>query len=483
VAATCSRQTSPKVSGSVLKKLLPGSMLTWFALTLCVGVGMSWVAISLFHVISRDQAVAALEDLRAAERIASAAHLLDNTSPVLRPALAQAISGSSLAVNASSASVTDRAVPPDRRTSRLLEVLSARLGSVQARELRVDYAKPIVQPAKQHFWLPTFWSPERSEGTNRLLSLQEEGPAFVVSMQLMDGSWLNFAFASVETLPLSTWPLMIGLIAAILIVLTLGVMAARLLTRPLARLATAAEALGRGGAPPDVPEAGLVEVRRAARAFNEMRRAIKRMIEDRTLMVAAISHDLRTPITRLRLRAEFIDDTEQQNKMLADLDQMEAIINSTLGFTREEGNPEPISEIKLSSLLGDVVAAHPPASFEKPTSQEFIIHGRIVALRRCFDNLITNALRYGRSARVKLGAGERQFVVTVEDDGPGIPPERIDDVFRPFVRLEPSRNRDSGGAGLGLTIARTVILSHGGTIRLENRKEGGLRVTVELPKG
>ena len=464
-----------------MRRLFPGSLLTWFALTLCVGVVFSWIAISTFHVISRDQAVAALEDLRAAERIAAVARFLDHTSPVLRPRLAEAISGSSLAVGASASSATMRDSPPDARAQRLLDVLSMRLEGVTAREVRVDYAKPAGQVAASRFWGVSFWSPERDERIKSLLSLQDQGAAFVVSLQLMDGSWLNFAFASVETLPLSTWPLMAGLVATILIVLSLGVVAARVLTRPITRLAMAADALARGGAPSDVPETGFFEVRRAARAFNDMRRAIKRMIEDRTLMVAAISHDLRTPITRLRLRAEFVDDREQQKKMLDDLDQMEAIINSTLGFTREESDPEPLALLDLRGLLADSVHAHKGATMAASPSDKSEIRGKKVALRRCFDNLIANAIRYGHRARIALDRAGSRIRVTIEDDGPGIPEARIEEVFRPFVRLEPSRNRDSGGTGLGLTIARSIVLAHGGTIRLANRPEGGLSVVVELP--
>jgi signal transduction histidine kinase len=191
-------------------------------------------------------------------------------------------------------------------------------------------------------------------------------------------------------------------------------------------------------------------------------------------MVAAISHDLRTPITRLRLRAEFVDDADQQRKLLADLDEMEAIINSTLGFTREESDPEPSGPLDLKALLEEVASGHQGATFAEVPADGFDIRGRKVALKRCFDNLVGNAIRYGRRARIRLSSVQGRHRVTIEDDGPGIPEDRLEDVFRPFVRLEASRNRESGGAGLGLTIARSIVLAHGGTIRLSNRPEGGL---------
>ncbi|HEY3149425.1 MAG TPA: ATP-binding protein, partial [Dongiaceae bacterium] len=248
-------------------------------------------------------------------------------------------------------------------------------------------------------------------------------------------------------------------------------------------LATAAEELGRGARPGDVPEAGLTEVRRAARAFNRMQRRIRRMIEDRTQMIAAISHDLRTPITRLRLRAEFVEDSEEQQKMLADLDQMEAIIRSTLAFAREDSDTEPTEPVDLVALLREVVEDHPEARLNADSSAACILRARPVALRRCFNNLVGNAIRYGNDAEIAVRELSNAVEVTIDDTGPGVPENRMKDVFRPFVRLEESRNRDSGGAGLGLAIARSVVLAHGGAITLANRKEGGLRATVRLPRG
>ena len=192
---------------------------------------------------------------------------------------------------------------------------------------------------------------------------------------------------------------------------------------------------------------------------------------------------MRTPITRLRLRAEFVEDPEEQQKMLADLDQMEAIIRSTLAFAREDSDSEPTSAVDLMWLLQDVADSHPPARFSAARDGHCILKARPVALRRCFDNLVANAVRYGNTADIAIRDLPDAIEVTIEDSGPGIPQERLKDVFRPFVRLEGSRNPDSGGVGLGLAIARSVVLAHGGTITLDNRAEGGLRATVRLPKG
>jgi signal transduction histidine kinase len=464
----------------MLRRLVPHSMLSWFALVLFAGIALSLISVSAFHALNRDEAVAALEDLRAAERIAAAARFLDHSAPVLRPVIAESISGSSLYIVATPTSMIDDPDPPDTRTGRLRDVIAARLMDMRWRELRVAYSSgDDAASSSPSSWFPALWNDERKK-TDQLLSLQDQGETFGVALQLMDGSWLNFTFASVKTLPFSSWSHLLALAAGMGAVMALGVGAMRLITRPIESLATAAEELGRGARPSDVPEAGLNEVRRAARAFNRMQRRIRRMIEDRTQMIAAISHDLRTPITRLRLRAEFVEDPEEQQKMLADLDQMEAIIRSTLAFAREDSDTEPTELLDLAALLREVVENHPDARLD--AKGKVLLRARPVALRRCFNNLVENAIRYGNNAEIAIQELSNAIEVTIDDTGPGIPEDRLKDVFRPFVRLEESRNRASGGAGLGLAIARSVTLAHGGAITLDNRKEGGLRATVRLPK-
>jgi signal transduction histidine kinase len=464
----------------MLRRLVPHSMLAWFALVLAAGIALSLVAVSAFHTFNRDEAVAALEDLRAAERIAAAARFLDHSAPPLRPVIAESISGSSLFIAATPASMVDEAEPPDNRTARLRDVIAARLVDMRWRDLRVDYGiGPDDGDHPWWSWLPSLWRDDGKKSDD-ILSLQDTGQTFSVALQLIDGTWLNFSFASVKTLPFSSWSQLLALAGGIAAVMILGVGAMRLITRPIESLASAAEELGRGARPGDVPEAGLNEVRLAARAFNRMQHRIRRMIEDRTQMIAAISHDLRTPITRLRLRAEFVEDVEEQQKMLADLDQMEAIIKSTLAFAREDADTEPTSPVDLAALLQQVAETHPPATLA--TRAPFILRARPVALRRCFNNLVENAIRYGGSAEIAIRDLPDAVEVTVDDRGPGIPDERLQDVFRPFVRLEESRNRDSGGAGLGLAIARSVVLAHGGSIVLANRPAGGLSALVRLPK-
>jgi signal transduction histidine kinase len=235
---------------------------------------------------------------------------------------------------------------------------------------------------------------------------------------------------------------------------------------------------------PPLPESGLLEVRRAALAFNQMQERIRRFVEDRTQMIAAIAHDLGTPITRLRLRAEYVEDEEQHQKMLADLSEMEEMMTATLAFARDDGATEPREIFDLNSLLqsicDDLSDAGHTVGFQPEGRLPYAF--RLVALRRAFTNLLDNAVTYGESARLSVEENPEAIVVRIDDDGPGIPAELREEVFKPFQRLEASRSRETGGTGLGLTVARTIIRGHGGDIELKNRTEGGLRVEVTLPR-
>lgn len=254
-------------------------------------------------------------------------------------------------------------------------------------------------------------------------------------------------------------------------------------TAPISVFASAAERLGVDVNAEPLREGGTPEVRRATRAFNTMQTRVKRYIQDRTQMLAAISHDLRTPITRLRLRAEFVDDDEQREKMMHDLNEMEAMIAETLVFARDDAANEPASHIDVAAvvanLCGELRFSGREINYSGPDSFEFLT--RPLAFKRAITNLIDNALKYGHTAHVTLAPTAGELRIYVDDTGAGIPVHEMDRVFQPFVRLESSRSRETGGAGLGLTIARNAIRSMGGDVELANRPEGGLRVTVILP--
>ncbi len=280
---------------------------------------------------------------------------------------------------------------------------------------------------------------------------------------------------------------------AFIVMIVLGavmiVWAVRRLLVPVRTLAQAAERLGRDvvNAPP-LPEVGPIEIVTAANAFNTMAARIRRFVEDRTFLLTAIGHDLRTPITRLKLRAEYMEDEEQRLKMLADLDEMESMVAATLAFGRDITTTEPVARINLASLLRTILDETADGAPEQAEALEFsgpdhlTIQARPLALKRALTNLVANALKYGDAARVTLHQRAKELVqIDIDDNGPGIAAADMDAVFEPFRRLETSRNRETGGSGLGLSIARNIIRAHGGDIVLQNLPGRGLRARVTLP--
>ncbi len=283
-----------------------------------------------------------------------------------------------------------------------------------------------------------------------------------------------------------------GFATAFMVMTALGavmiVWAVRQLTAPVRTLAEAAERLGRDVInAPNLPESGPTEIVTAAMAFNTMASRIRRFVQDRTFLLTAIGHDLRTPITRLKLRAEYMEDDEQRLKMLADLDEMESMVAATLAFGRDVAASEAVVRMDLAVLLRTILDE---AADGDPEHQDGLcysgpehlpVQARPLSLKRALTNLVVNALKYGDAARVSLGTPQPSVVqINIDDDGPGIGAEDTELVFEPFRRLESSRNRETGGSGLGLSIARNIIRAHGGDISLQNR-EKGLRATVILP--
>jgi signal transduction histidine kinase len=309
----------------------------------------------------------------------------------------------------------------------------------------------------------------------------------VMAMQFPDQGWLVLRVPVPRPRPWHSPTFLLAFVLMTVAAAVLSFWAVQRLTRPVSLLAEAAERLGRDVNAPPLPETGPDEVIRAAVAFNTMAARIRRFVQDRTFLISAIGHDLRTPITRLKLRAEFIDDDEQRQKFMADLDELDAMVSATLVFGRDTADTEPAVAFDLVALLrtvlDDCADARPDCaealSFTGPS--HLTITGRILALKRSFANLVSNAVKYGDAARVTLAVADGQAVVTVEDDGPGLPPDELERIFEPFYRVEDSRNRETGGTGLGLPIARNILRAHGGDVVLGNRAGGGARALVTLP--
>ena len=307
---------------------------------------------------------------------------------------------------------------------------------------------------------------------------------FTASVALADGRWLNVAVGPPPGAPAWGVAFVAVFLLSALGIAAVAVVMGRRLARPMRGLAAAAGSLGRGEAVEDLSEAGPAETRETVRAFNLMRARLDRFVRDRTAMLAAVSHDLRTPITSLRLHAEFVEDAETKAKILAALDEMQRMTGDALAFIREDARQEETRTVDLHALLDSVAAdladlGHDIAVAE---SERVLLACRPAALRRALRNLLENAAAYGGRAAARIERDDDETRVVVEDEGPGIPEADLERVFEPFVRLEASRSRDTGGSGLGLAISRSIVRGHGGDIRLENRAGGGLRATVALPE-
>jgi signal transduction histidine kinase len=275
------------------------------------------------------------------------------------------------------------------------------------------------------------------------------------------------------------------------VVTVAALVAVRWATRPLQRLADAATAFADDLDAPPLVVAGPAEVQRAAEAFNFMQQRLRRLMAERARALAAVSHDLRTPLTRMRLRVELVDDPELQRRLDADIDAMQSMIDGVLAYLRGIEDAEPVQPIRIDALLSsivedaralgrDVSLAAGAEGDAPPPPKPFA--GRLSLLRRAATNLVDNAVAHGAQVTVRLDDDGRVLRVVVEDDGPGIPDADLVRATEPYVRLDASRSRETGGVGLGLAIVRDAAARHGGRLVLENRETGGLRATIELPR-
>jgi len=305
-----------------------------------------------------------------------------------------------------------------------------------------------------------------------------------VQVRLRDGTWASFSYAAP---PLRVaWPyhLLIEALALMLLVVAVSVVAVRRATRPLAVLASAADELGANINRAPLAEEGPDEVRRAARAFNSMQARLKDYIEDRGRILAAIAHDLKTPLALLRLRTEALsNDAELKAKFEGDLQRMERLVTETLDFVRTLDSPEAAQPVDMAALLESIKVDGSALGWQvEITGSAKPYPGKVQALQRCVTNLVENAVRYGTRARVALEDADDALRIRIRDEGPGIPEPELERVFEPFYRLESSRNRATGGTGLGLAIARTIARAHGGNVTLRNAEGGGLEALLLLPK-
>ena len=323
------------------------------------------------------------------------------------------------------------------------------------------------------------WRAQRAERWHH-----HAGLVFVAQVPLQGGQWLRLENRPLPDDAPLPWRVPVSLLVLAVTVAALSWWAVRRVTRPLADLARAADGLGQDLMQAPLPETGPQEVAQANRAFNRMQQRLRRTLDGRTRMLAAVSHDLKTPLTRMRLRAEMLDDEDLRARMEHDLDEMSQLVSDALDHLRgleqaQERRPVDVMAL-LESLQADQQAMGRDVTLEGHCERPWL--GGAAALRRCVNNLVDNAVLYGQRAVLGVQDGPEALTIRVRDAGPGIPPEALEQVFEPFFRLEASRNRVTGGSGLGLAIARQIAEGAGGTLSLRNHPEGGLEATLRLPR-
>jgi signal transduction histidine kinase len=386
----------------------------------------------------------------------------------------------------------------DRRHSQLgvsVQLLGAAPLGERAR-LRADIARAFPQldiqdlaaippGATDHQTGFDLWMLRHRLGRNyKVLSLAHDDGARRVDIVLPDGTAVSARLLPDQHHPFWSGAWMNSLLSAVVAFTLLGLWAARALTAPLSAFAKAAENFSLDGSAPLLPERGPEEIRSVAKALNRMRQRITALIDNRTKMLAAISHDLRTPITRMRLRSEFIEDEGQRSRMLHDLDQMRSMLESVLSFLRNDRKLESMTLVDIASTLQLITDQFADMGYK--VAYEGPEHAMTMArpddLHRCITNLVENAVKFGAEIKIRLSASAGAMTIEVEDDGPGISDARKEVMLEPFVRGDDARNMDeSSGFGLGLSIARSIVLAHGGEFSLNDRQPNGLIVRIQLP--
>jgi signal transduction histidine kinase len=443
-------------------RLRPDSLLARLVLTFVLGMALTMLVTLWVQLPEREAFVFRISALRASYRLADMLKLMDQLPSAGREKLA-AIAAARRVDTTLDASPSSVAPEPGSSAAVFRDLLVEDLGRDWPIAVEVS---PVQVPPETGNAQPT------------------DGFEFKGQARLSDGTWVGFRLQEPRRIPV--WPrrLITNMLIIVGVLALLSLVAVRWVTHPLHRLAQAAEALGRDINRPPLGENGPQEVRRAARAFNAMQERLSRYIRTRTGILAAMSHDLKTPITRLRLRAELLEQPELHDKFVRDLGEMENMVNATLGYMKGLDDREPLRPIDIRALVGALAADseelhHCVHVRGEPLGPFF---GKPEGLKRCLQNLLDNATRYGRDVELEIEDSADALTLYVRDSGPGIPEQELERVFEPFYRVEASRNPSTGGSGLGLSIARNLAQSMGGDVTLRNREGGGLEAKVVLPR-
>jgi signal transduction histidine kinase len=456
----------------MIKRWLPRSLTAQILLLALTGLVLAQIISIQIYRTERNETLGLVNSRFALLRIVSAVRLLSDTPADLHREILRASRSESLMMRLQA----DPLLPQERNSGYELRMRQA-----------LDY------PANLHIYVSAehpegLSSPPPMQPRQRLAMMHGHRPPKDIrlygAIELADGQWLNFSSLADNELP--GWSpraiMSLLLLAGLLSLLVAWLL--RRVTRPLAQLVHQAEEFGRGQDIPPLVEAGPREVQETLAAFNRMQTRLNRFVQDRTQMLAAISHDLRTPLTSLRLRSEFLPDGEDKLRMQQTLGTMDEMLKATLGFARDDQIAEPSRPVDLVSLLQSLCDDYQDRgeAVDYAATAPYVYTCRPDLLRRVLQNLIDNALKYAGSAEVSLTQHEAQLHICVRDHGPGIPEADLEQVFQPFVRLDSARNTEGGSVGLGLSIARTLIHRHGGELILSNHPQGGLEACVLLPE-
>jgi signal transduction histidine kinase len=460
---------------SFLRQIFPhslgGQLLAMLLLALAITQGLGLLLLT----DERNRAVRAALGLEAAGRAANVVLLLDDAPADLRSSILRAADSPLVRFELG-------AEPEAPHNSSDADVVLRQIRQILGepeREVRADVHALAIDP----FPLPD-GMPEAMRPMHEAMMAGRTDPIeMTLSIRLAGGDWLNvrtmFHRPGLQLSPQALLPLLLMAVAVALV----AWWTARRVVGPMRVLAIGADRLGRGLDTDPLPMTGPAEVRDTTQAFNRMKDRLTRFLNERTQMLAALSHDLRSPLTAMRLRIEMLDETEDSNRLKALVEEMQAMVEATLEFARGVAKAEPTATVDLTSMLGDLVNDVGGDRATLAPIEPLFATIRPHALNRAMRNLIDNAVRYGGVAKVTLTQEPGTVIISIADKGSGLPDDQLEAVFEPFVRFESSRSRDTGGVGLGLAIARTIIQAHGGSVVLRNLPDHGLEAVVRLPLG
>ncbi|MEN8167772.1 MAG: ATP-binding protein, partial [Pseudomonadota bacterium] len=444
-------------------RLLPGSLFGRLVLLLLTGLVLAQL-LSAF-ILLRDRGQVLYQSIREnlIVRTTGIVRLLDSLPSPGRQPLVPLLASPELRITLSEQPISmPQADPESGPASEMVrDQLLKRLP--QNTEVRVSLEGSVMEPQMPPMHRRHMMGGGRMSGPWAYMHGLHAMARFIhVQVQLQDGSWVRFERGVSEQL--FDWPARLLIVLAVLLVsvILLSLIGVRSIIRPLRELRQAAEGLGKDIRQSPLEETGPAEVRDTAKAFNTMQRRLKNYIEDRASILAAVSHDLKTPLTRLRLRTDLMDDEELRTKTQKDLDDMESMVSATLDFMRGTETGELSQRLDLMALLEsiqeDAQEAGKDVQLQGEISEPY--RGKPLALKRCIVNLLENAVRYAVRADIQVEDSKQEVVISICDKGPGIPEDRLQKVFDPFFRLEASRAQHTGGTGLGLGIARNIARAH-----------------------